>query len=207
MVKHSLAWLEILLFWDLRVCSRNESSELLAAPNDLDIRIKTLMEYLPSCCHESFLFKGIFIRPSKRQNYGFEEWKQSSLFKAHIFQLKADMCHHIFQNVTVFCCVTYHGSLVPVWVPFPTLHPDFLSLVPKRILVWSQGRWGHIVCTLWWQDATAQPVLLCPLVFRAHNVGLCLICVKRQKGNMLPQVREQCCVLVWGGHPVSAAKR
>lgn len=71
----------------------------------------------------------------------------------------------------VLLCVTYHGSLVPVWVLLPTLHPDSLSLVPEGILVWSHGQWGHIVCTLWWQDATAQPVLLWPLVFPCAQCG------------------------------------
>lgn len=190
--------------WDLRVYSRNESSELLAAANDLDIWIKILIKY---CIIKVSFLKVYLSSQAKGKMMGLRNENNRACLRPTSSNQK-EICVAIsFKTVTVFCCVTYHGSLVPVWVPFPTLHPDFLSLVPKRILVWSQGRWGHIVCTLWWQDATAQPVLLCPLVFRAHNVGLCLICVRRQKGNMLPQVREQCCVLVWGGHPVSAAKR
>ena len=35
---------------------------------------------------------------------------------------------------------------------------------PTGILACSQGWWGHIVCTLWWQDATAQPAF-CVLMF------------------------------------------
>lgn len=44
------------------------------------------------------------------------------------------------------------------------------------------------------------PFCVC-LGSRAHNVGLCLPCVKRQKGNALPQVREQCCSHVRGRPP------
>lgn len=136
------------------------------------------------CWHKSFFFKVFLpILMNKHPNRWIVwEVKTTNLVSGPYLpaNLKADMHSHTLENVTVFLlCVAYHGSLVPVLVFLPTLHPDSHSLAPEGILVWSQGRWGHIVCTLWWQDATAQPVLLCPLVC---SMWVCALCVS--KGRM-----------------------
>lgn len=44
------------------------------------------------------------------------------------------------------------------------------------------------------------------LYFCVHNVCLCVcVLIWSQSKNVLPQVRAQCWVFVWGGHPASAA--